>query len=542
MRVTYYWHTLRYLKPVQFWYRPWFKLYKPRPDLYPALEIREAGIGKWLGCFRAASMLEDGTLNFLNENHSLETKTDWNNPSRSALWTYNAHYFDDLNAAGARTRNSQHEALVRRWLEENPPGTGPGWQPYPISLRAVNWIKWDLSNNGLDVNATQSLAAQVRYLSKRLEYHLQANHLWANAKALVFAGSYFEGDEAEGWLRKGLSLVAEQLGEQVLADGGHYERSPMYHAIVLEDLLDLIQLASLYSKLFSHEQTRHWEQISSRMLSWLNAISHPDGDIAFFNDAAIGIAPAPDALMTYAKSQGVFADFNEGAGVRLLASSGYVVARSNSAAYLVADVAEIGPDYQPGHAHADTLSFEFSLFSQRLIVNSGIDRYGDDAERLRQRSTSAHNTIEINNKSSSEVWSGFRVARRARPFDYQQKEVDGGVAFSCSHDGYQRLNEPVIHNRQWQLKDSELSISDELKGNFQVAISRYHLHPDVEVLEFESGSCLLRYAGREVALRVEGGDLSIAASTYHPEFGRSLASKCITIELTSSVCSCTFSW
>jgi uncharacterized heparinase superfamily protein len=222
-------------------------------------------------------------------------------------------------------------------------------------------------------------------------------------------------------------------------------------------------------------------------------------------------------------------------------SSGYVIAR-NSAAYLVADVAEIGPDYQPGHAHADTLSFELSLFSERLIVNSGIDRYGDDAERLRQRNTGAHNTIEINGESSSEVWSGFRVARRARPFDYQQKEVDGELAFSCSHDGYQRLNEPVIHNRQWQLKESELSITDLLKGNFQVTISRYHLHPDVEVIEFEVGSCLLRHVDRQVSLRVEGGELSIVGSTYHPEFGRSLASKCITIKLTSRVCVCSFSW
>jgi uncharacterized heparinase superfamily protein len=316
MRAALYWHTLRYLKPIQFWYRLWFKLYKPRPGFYPALETREAGNSEWLSCFRADSMLDDGALNFLNETHSIETKSDWNNPSRSALWTYNAHYFDDLNAVGAKSRRQQHEELVRRWLEENLPGAGPGWQPYPVSLRAVNWIKWGLSNNALGVNATQSLAAQIRFLSKRLEYHLQANHLWANAKALVFAGSYFKGDEADRWLRKGLSLVAEQLGEQVLEDGGHYERSPMYHAIFLEDLLDLVQLASLYPKLFSQEQTFHWEQISSRMLSWLNAMSHPDGDIAFFNDAAIGIAPAGAALTTYARSQGVTAESNEDAGVR----------------------------------------------------------------------------------------------------------------------------------------------------------------------------------------------------------------------------------
>ena len=39
---------------------------------------------------------------------------------------------------------------------------------------------------------------------------------------------------------------ARELPEQILADGGHFELSPMYHALVLEDLLDLVNIARRY--------------------------------------------------------------------------------------------------------------------------------------------------------------------------------------------------------------------------------------------------------------------------------------------------------
>lgn len=137
-------------------------------------------------------------------------------------------------------------------------------------------------------------------MSRRLEYHLLGNHLLANAKALVFAGLFFSGGQADSWLRKGLKLLRAQLPEQILADGGHFERSPMYHAIILEDLLDLVNLAETYG-----HGAADWRTVVQRMLRWLNAMSHPDGGIAFFNDAAFGIAPTLAELADYARRLGV---------------------------------------------------------------------------------------------------------------------------------------------------------------------------------------------------------------------------------------------
>nr|AIA14495.1 Unknown Function [uncultured bacterium] len=165
---------------------------------------------------------------FLNAEREVLTQADWNAAGVDKLWLYNLHYFDDLNAADAGARSAWHRASIEKWIAENPPDTGNGWEPYTLSLRIVNWIKWALAGNALTPTALHSLAVQCRYLSRRLEYHLLGNHLFANAKALVFAGLFFEGPEADAWLRTGLDILRREVPEQVLPDGGHFERSPMY--------------------------------------------------------------------------------------------------------------------------------------------------------------------------------------------------------------------------------------------------------------------------------------------------------------------------
>ena len=121
---------------------------------------------------------------------------------------------------------------------------------------------------------------QVRWLAQRLEWHLLGNHLFANAKALVFAGLLFDGAEADRWLTKGLSIVHRELPEQVLPDGGNFELSPMYHSIILEDLLDLINVARAYPDPTMAASVDRWRETAGRMLSWLSALCHPDHEIS----------------------------------------------------------------------------------------------------------------------------------------------------------------------------------------------------------------------------------------------------------------------
>lgn len=132
------------------------------------------------------------------------SKIGWNGNNQivSKLWLFNLHYFDDLNAMGASQRKEWHNQLADRWINENIVGKGVGWEPYPTSLRIVNWVKWHLSENRLSDNYIQSLALQARWLNKRIEWHILGNHLFSNAKALVFVGIFFSNKEFSNLVKK----------------------------------------------------------------------------------------------------------------------------------------------------------------------------------------------------------------------------------------------------------------------------------------------------------------------------------------------------
>ena len=377
------------------------------------------------------------------------------------------------------------------------------------------------------------LAVQTRFLAKRMEYHLLGNHLFANAKAMYFSGLFFKGPEAEKWLKKGLRILKRELTEQILSDGGHFERSPMYHAIIFEDLLDIVNLSEAFASEWGHggsEFVSECRQKAGSMIGWLKTMSHPDGDIVLFNDAAFGIAASLDQLMDYGVRLGVETD---AAAEELdeLNPSGYIRLEKGPAVVFL-DVAAIGPDYLPGHAHADTLTFELSLFGRRLIVDSGTSVYGGGPERQRQRSTAAHNTVEIDGENSSEVWGGFRVARRAKPMDLQIKEHPEEFRIACAHDGYRRLPGKPVHRREWRLTRRSLTIKDNIDGKFDNALARLYFHPDVSL---EDIGLIHLPDGNTCRWRVIGGtETRIVDSTYHPEFGLSLANQCLEIAFTGN--------
>jgi uncharacterized heparinase superfamily protein len=528
-----YFHTLRYLKPVQLWGRVSFRLLRPKPELRPAPAVRQSSSAWQTPAARRVSMLSQTRFRFLNVEHDIPTSADWNSAQLPKLWLYNLHYFDDLNAEGTANRVEWHRDLIARWIVENPPGQGNGWEPYPLSLRIINWIKWAESGNALDEVARHSLAVQARFLTQRLERHLLGNHLFANAKALMFAGCYFEGDEADAWLRLGMGILNREIPEQILSDGGHFERSTMYHALAYEDMLDLVNLARANPAAVTRWQhaVSLWSEIIVKMGSWLHAVSHPDGEIAFFNDAAIGIAPSPAALFSYAERLGLSAA-DAPMDVVHLDASGYIRVTLGQAMLLI-DAAPIGPDYLPGHAHADTLSYELSLFGQRMVVNSGTSRYGLGREREWERSTGAHSTVEIDGQDSSEVWAGFRVARRAYPFDVSVKRDGNAVIVEAAHDGYCRLPGRVVHRRRWILQANGLEVIDTIEGAFSEAVSRVFFHPDIQIRKVGAGGTAY-LLDRTVSWETNVVDSTVESTSWHPEFGVSSQNSCLRMKMTPS--------
>ena len=541
-RIIKLYHTIKMLRLKQVVYRLYYRFAKVRPFSAQGF-TRRLGVNLAKAPHWSVSRFgADEQFEFMG----LTAPIDWHDQTRPKIWQYNLHYLDHLAASGEDRRDFDRR-LVNSWIANNPPFHGCGWEPYTLSLRIVNLVKWLEQQPTFEPHWLDSLATQAHALSEQIEYHILANHLFVNGKALVFAGSFLNGDRADSWLSKGLKILDEEIEEQFLADGAHFELSPMYHASLLWDICDLLNLAT-HSELPDLNTRKHrWKRQIEQGLVWLRSLQHPDGGIPFFNDSAFGIAPTLLDIEAYALELGCCTQDGMPITAPIAAvhqaESGYVAINFGDQGKALLNLAQVAPDYQPGHTHADTLSFELSLFGQRVFVNSGTSQYGEGAERQRQRSTAAHNTIEVNNENSSEVWAGFRVARRARTTVGELEQTVDTIRVSCSHDGYLRLPGKNVHVREWVAMASELQVIDCVSGKFDHAVSRLFLHPDIRATQQGNKVTITLPGGQVAVATLEGATrINVVSSTWHPEFGKSVPNQCIVAEMSTDKLTTRITW
>lgn len=508
--VARYWHTLRYLRPVQIYGRLWRWLYHPR---IAAASIAASGSRSFtlVEPIPRYCSLAGTSFTFLNRSHDFPEQIDWEFASFGRLWTYNLNYFDFLNQPGLG--RAQGLQLIRGYLADLPQ-RATGLEPYPTSLRIINWAKFVVRHQVRDEQIEQALYRQAVHLMHNLEYHLLGNHLLENGFALLYAAALFpEGP----FCRKAEEIIRTELEEQVLADGGHFERSPMYHQIILDRLLDAINI--LQSTRVLPDLLPLLRDKAILMLGWLRQMTFANGEIPLVNDAAFGIAPPTAELCGYADRLGVPAT------VRLLGASGYRKV-AKSAYEMVLDVGSIGPDYIPGHAHSDTFNFVLYAQNRPVIVDTGTSAYDTGARRLVERGTAAHNTVQVDGVEQSEVWGSFRVARRA----YVRDLEEGNDMIRAWHDGYCRIG--VRHNREFDFAEEAIVIRDAITANKEhEATARIHFHPDVEVrLEGDdvvAGPLRLRF--------VPGNLVTLKEYRYAPEFNKLVPARMIEIGFSGSL-------
>lgn len=439
-------------------------------------------------CPRPCSV-EKNEFKFLNHRVGFQERIDWNDSEQSKLWLYNLHYFDYL--LQPYIEHNTGFKLIHEWIEANPPFKGNGWEPYPLSLRIVTWIKFlNHSDEQQSEVILNSLYLQTRSLNNQLEYHLLGNHLFKNGVALLFAGYFFTGEEAKQWLATGKQILNEQLAEQVLADGGHFERSPMYHALILEDIMDCLNLVTSNQINIDPEFQSVLQSKATAMFGFMMDTLHKDGTYPVFNDTAQGIASTIEQLAEYAGRLNLNWSTNADPLIEKPDFGLYTLTRNHI--HCIIDAGPIGPDYLPGHAHCDTLSFELSIENLRVIVNAGVFQYAGP-ERNKYRATSAHNTVEIDNAEQHEIWSTFRVARRGYPQNIMTRMDDDQLFFSGKHTGYHRLPGKPSHQRDMTLTDDRLTIKDVITGKGQHSAKSFiHFHPEVKVIEHQDNRLQLQ--------------------------------------------------
>jgi uncharacterized heparinase superfamily protein len=339
-----------------------------------------------------------------------------------------------------------------------------------------------------------------------------------DALGLAFAGRFFTGKVASKWLTRATDLAIEQIREQVLPDGGHFERSPMYHLHIMEDILSLALLIEAPAARSRLNET--W----LRMAEYLAWLRHPDGRLALFNDGGLDAACEPSRMMNLGERLGLTVDSAPRQGGRYFPDSGMVVWHGRVWSVFF-DVGPVGPDYQPGHAHADTLAIECSYAGKRLFVDPGCFAYDNDERRRYDRSTAAHNTVCIDNTDSSEVWHIFRVGRRARPIDVKVQTGRAESRASGAHTGYDHLPGRPRHQRELMVDDRRFTIIDRIVSSGEHLIQGgFTLEPSWKVTLVPEG-WELESGGTRLLLRIISGNelaLSVEPAMYHPTYGLEL--------------------
>lgn len=531
--------TVRYLKFRQIYFRVVHSLNHPSPRKTESPPLPERPTNWRSFALYTTRISDDFEACFLNQKRKLEFPTCWNDERLDKLWIYNLHYFEDVLSDTAQAREAFLLAFIHRWIEQNPPAQGNGWEPYTISLRVTNILKAWAGGLQIDDVISSSLYQQADFLTRVLEKHLLGNHYFVNLKALLFAGVIFDNDE---WINLAITGLSKEIPEQILDDGMHFELSPMYHRLALVDMLDICNLTAAFPSKVSADFSNLVNEKIRPMLHAMTAMTHPDCGVSFFNDSVERIAPSFQRIKDYAEVLGYVPELSDEPlpSINDMSHSGYMVAQTRDSK-LIFDAAAVGPDYIPGHAHADTLSFEMSIGLERVFVNSGISEYNVSKKRLAERSTAAHNTIEVDGRNSSEVWSSFRVAKRARILHRNAKCDANGCELSGSHLGYRSITGGAVHSRDLAISDRSLIVDDTLDGNWRSAVSRFHFHPDLDIYR-QANSLHIKGETFVMSTDLTGLDARLVDSTWHPEFGRSEPNKCLEINFLASSHKVVFTW
>jgi uncharacterized heparinase superfamily protein len=454
---------------------------------------------------------------FLNLKHPIKCPVDWHPHAwerGTRLETLNLHYMEYLEAVD----DSTFAAVVEDWIRSNPPYRScywlDSWNSYALSIRIVVWMQqYALRQESFSIRTRRlllaSLLAQIRFLVKNLELDIPGNHIIKNIKAILWAGHFFQGLEADHWRKLGTELLLKHVSEQILDDGLHFERSPAYHAQVFADLLEC------YSILSPSDTRSRLAGALAAMAQGLCDLTHPDDMISLFNDGGLHMAYQPSQCLTACDR--LTGDSAVPRAQFAYPTAGYYGLRKGDS-FLAVDCGAIAPDHLPAHGHGDILSFEWDVQGHRLIVDAGVFEYHEGQWRDYSRSTRAHNTVTLDDADQCEFWKSFRVGRRAVVSCDRVAFRTGWIHVTGHHDGFARLSGRPMHHRSLSSDTATVDVTDRiLGGNRQAVRARLLLHPECTVLPVEGVWIISR---RHVTVRVTAAcPVRVEEAWWMPDFG-----------------------
>ena len=468
--------------------------------------------------YKIEDLLEN-KFTFLNHNINFGNTIDWHKAELNTgtrLWKLNLNYHEfliDIAYSFEKTKDNKYikyiEKTITDWFEQNPLGTiGYGqdnWNSYAISLRIISWIKiYQCLGNDFSINFKELfiklLWIQSRFLKDNLEYDILGNHLIKNWKALQWSKCFFKTNEFD----KSITSLEKHVFIQFTEDKFHEELSPMYSAIVLEDLLEVY--------LIDNDSVK--EDLIHGLFKNINFLSFSN-NYSFFNDSVTNNGVQLNSLSDF-----YFKLFPQKKEIPFEGNfniDGYIGFK-NSNTHLIIDLAKVVIGNQPGHLQCDAMSFEFSKNGNKIFTNSGTYEYNYGARRYYSRSTQSHNTLKYSNFDQSEIWGSFRVARQAQT-DYEIiSQSNKNLKATGRVSGFD-FNNNIVHQREFNCSDTKLRIKDILISSTKADDSKifYHFTPEYSI---KSNQIFNNKTNSIIASIFCNLEWEVVRTEYYKEFGQ----------------------
>lgn len=506
-----YFNTIKYLKFKQL-------IYFLKRVLVSYPEIKQKKIPKikfpeLMESIDKPNAFKEGQFKFLNE--SIEYKKDcWWQGSQTYLWHYNINYFDFINSSSLCPETSTK--FIKDWIDcygKNKYAK----DPYPASIRLVNWIKFFTKNQDkLDSNIILSIYKQSILLCKTIEYHIAANHLLTNAKALLFCGFFFDDKKSKKFLNKGIKILNKEIDEQFFPDGCHYERTPSYQTVMLEDLLDIYNLLSdkFDNKHIPQGFIRKLTQKIKDVYEFTGIISYKDKHICLFNDSSEISTVNLRHLKKYYRSL-IKEDQKSLPSSPFLSDSNFLIYELDNSKF-ISSCGPASPDYQPGHFHDGIFAFELFHKDKKLISNLGVSTYEKSIQRLNEKSLDFQSTFSVEGKNANEIWSAFRLARRS----HVKKILESPEEFSFTQNGFDKIHQIGIHTRTFKFNGKKISINDILSSkNTYNCCSRFFVPKIFEITRAKNSIYIEKDGEKYIKIKSQN-KINVSTKTVPIDFGK----------------------
>jgi len=421
---------------------------------------------------------------------------------KKIVWELNRHqHFFTLGVAYLLTGDERFaETFVRHlesWIEQNPPGIGVNWlSSLEVSFRAISWI-WAFQffrhSNAFTPEifkkSIKVLHLHGRHIEKYLSSYYSPNtHLTGEALGLYYLGTQLPFlARAKNWRKLGQDILLDEVTRQFHEDGVYFEQSTWYQRYTIDFYSHFLILRELSNDVAYDKRNDVLDERLKAAFDFMMHVTRPDGTTPMIGDddggrmlpitiarpddfrgsLAVGAAANGRGDLKFVAGSSIDEVFwllgrSSAKSYRKLAAAepettsknfpigGYFVMRDGWADtdnFMLVDCGEVG-GLAGGHGHADTLTIDAVMHGRTLLIDPGTYSYHASQEmRDLFRSSAAHNTVTVDDLSSSDPGGTFSWRSRAKATQISSVTDSRFDYFEGWHDGYFSQIEGTTHKR-----------------------------------------------------------------------------------------------